>query len=148
MRSRGVIEKCSFCQQRISEKRQLAKVEGRAVRDGEIETACQQACPAEAIVFGNQMETGSRVNQWKKNPRDYSVLGFLDNRPRLTYLAKVRNPNPKMPDYREVPLSIEEYKQMYHGDPFAEHGTAGGHGAADTHAAPAGHGASAKEGAH
>jgi molybdopterin-containing oxidoreductase family iron-sulfur binding subunit len=154
VRMRGVMEKCTFCTQRIESTKIARKSAAGASGDVQVmdvhglKTACQQACPAEAIVFGNQMETGSRVNQWKKNPRDYSVLGFLDNRPRLTYLAKVRNPNPKMPDFRDVPLSIEEYKQMYHGDPFAEHGSPGAHGTADAHATPAGHGSAAKEGAH
>jgi molybdopterin-containing oxidoreductase family iron-sulfur binding subunit len=146
---RGVMEKCTFCTQRIESAKIARKVAAGASGDVQVtdadglKTACQQACPAEAIVFGNTLETGSRVNQWKKNPRDYTVLGFLDTRPRITYLAKLRNPNPKMPDYREVPLSIGEYQQMYHGDPFA----AGGHGAGH---APAGAdaGAAAKEGGH
>ena len=152
VRMRGVMEKCTFCTQRIEAAKISRKSAAGASGDVQVQdahglkTACQQACPAEAIVFGNQLETGSRVNQWKQNPRDYTVLGFLDTQPRLTYLAKVRNPNPKMPDYREVPLSIEEYKQMYHGDPFAEHGH--GSGTADAHATPATHGAAAKEGAH
>ncbi|MGE3309707.1 MAG: TAT-variant-translocated molybdopterin oxidoreductase, partial [Limisphaerales bacterium] len=152
VRMRGVMEKCTFCTQRIESAKIARKSAAGASGDVQVmdahglKTACQQACPAEAIVFGNQLEAGSRVNQWKKNPRDYSVLGFLDNRPRLTYLAKVRNPNPRMPDFREVPLSIEEYKTMYHGDPFAAHGAAASHGAAPE--SPAGHGAAAKEGAH
>lgn len=149
VRMRGVMEKCTFCTQRIEATKIARKVKAGASgdvqvtdRDG-LQTACQQACPAEAIVFGNQLETGSRVNQWKKNPRDYTVLGFLDTRPRLTYLAKLRNPNPKMPDYREVPLSITEYEQMYHGNPFAEHaaGAHGSPGAVHT-------GAERKEGGH
>jgi len=154
VRMRGVMEKCTFCTQRIEAAKIARKSAAGASGDVQVQdahglkTACQQACPAEAIVFGNQMETGSRVNQWKKNPRDYTVLGFLDTQPRLTYLAKVRNPNPKMPDFREVPLSIEEYKQMYHGDPFAAHAHGSGSGAADAHATPAGHGAASKEGAH
>lgn len=154
VRMRGVMEKCTFCTQRIESAKIARKTAAGASGDVQVtdahglKTACQQACPAEAIVFGNQLETGSRVNQWKKNPRDYTVLGFLDTRPRLTYLAKVRNPNPKMPDFREVPLSIEEYKQMYHGDPFAEHGAGAAHGAAEAHGTPAGQVAPAKEGAH
>ncbi|MBL9128558.1 MAG: 4Fe-4S dicluster domain-containing protein, partial [Verrucomicrobiales bacterium] len=109
VRMRGVMEKCTFCTQRIESAKIARKVAAGASGDVQVmdahglKTACQQACPAEAIVFGNQLEAGSRVNQWKKNPRDYTVLGFLDTRPRLTYLAKLRNPNPKMPDYKEVP---------------------------------------------
>jgi len=154
VRMRGVMEKCTFCTQRIEATKIARKSAAGASGDVQVtdahglKTACQQACPAEAIVFGNQLEAGSRVNQWKQNPRDYTVLGFLDTRPRLTYLAKVRNPNPRMPDFREAPLSIEEYKHMYHGDPFAEHGHAGGHGAADANATPAGHAAPANKGAH
>jgi len=143
VRMRGVMEKCTFCTQRIESAKIARKVKAGASGDVQVtdadglRTACQQACPAEAIVFGNQLDPAARVNQAKANPRDYTVLGFLDTQPRLTYLAKVRNPNPKMPDHREVPLSIEEYKQMYHGDPFAPHGA--GHGAASE--AGAGHGA-------
>ena len=159
VRMRGVMEKCTFCTQRIESTKIARKVKAGASGDVQVQdadglkTACQQACPAEAIVFGNQLEAASRVNQWKKNPRDYAVLGFLDNRPRLTYLAKVRNPNPKMPDYRDVPLSIEEYKEMYHGDPFAGHGAAGGaHGAPAPagagHGEAAGGGAAKKGGGH
>lgn len=155
VRMRGVMEKCTFCTQRIESAKIQRKVKAGASGDVQVtdadglKTACQQACPAEAIVFGNRLDAASRVNQWKKNPRDYTVLGFLDTQPRLTYLAKVRNPNPKMPDHRDVPLSIEEYKQMYHGDPFAEtHAAGGGHGA-ESHGAPAAHDAvPAKEGGH
>jgi MoCo/4Fe-4S cofactor protein with predicted Tat translocation signal len=126
VRMRGVMEKCTFCTQRIEAAKIVRKVKAGASGDVRVtdadglQTACQQACPADAIVFGNQLDEGSRVNEWKRNPRDYVVLGFLDTRPRLTYLAKLRNPNPKMPDFREIPLSVEEYKQMYHGDPFAD----------------------------
>ncbi len=152
VRMRGVMEKCTFCTQRIEATKIARKVKAGASGDVQVtdadglRTACQQACPAEAIVFGNQLETGSRVNQWKKNARNYTVLGFLDTRPRVTYLAKIRNPNPKMPDFHEVPLSIEEYKQMYHGDPFAAHGAA--HGEGHGAAAEAGHATPAKGGAH
>jgi molybdopterin-containing oxidoreductase family iron-sulfur binding subunit len=125
VRMRGVMEKCTFCIQRIQLAKIARKVEaGKSgdvqVRDADgLQTACQQACPAEAIMFGNQLEPESRVNQWKRNPRDYTVLGFLDTRPRLTYLAKLRNPNPAMPDYRQVPDSVTEYKILNHSDPFA-----------------------------
>ncbi len=157
VRMRGVMEKCTFCTQRIESAKIARKVKAGASGDVQVvdadglKTACQQACPAEAIVFGNQLEAASRVNQAKKNPRDYEVLGFLDNRARVTYLAKIRNPNPKMPDYRDVPLSIEEYKEMYHGDPFAAHGEA--HGApapaGQGHGEAVGHGAAVKkEGGH
>src|SRR5678816_4081845 len=81
------------------------------VPEGTFKVACQQACPAEAIVFGNLLDPKSRVSQLKTQDRDYNVLGFLDTRPRVTYLGRVRNPNPKMPDFKEIriPKNTKEY---------------------------------------
>jgi molybdopterin-containing oxidoreductase family iron-sulfur binding subunit len=100
VRSRGVMEKCTYCVQRINTVRNTAEVEGRPIQDGEIKTACQQACPAEAIVFGDLNDPRSRVNQAKAEPRNYELLGGLNVRPRTTYLAELKNPNERLPEKR------------------------------------------------
>jgi molybdopterin-containing oxidoreductase family iron-sulfur binding subunit len=96
VRSRGVMEKCTYCVQRISGARIEAKKENRPIRDGEVVTACQAACPAEAIVFGDINDRNTMVRQSKSDPRTYGLLAELNTRPRTTYLAKVTNPNPEM----------------------------------------------------
>jgi molybdopterin-containing oxidoreductase family iron-sulfur binding subunit len=96
VRSRGVMEKCTYCVQRISEARITAEKEDRRIRDGEVVTACQQACPTDAIIFGDINDKTSRVSKLKANERNYALLAELNTRPRTTYIAEVRNPNPEL----------------------------------------------------
>lgn len=130
VRMRGVMEKCTFCLQRIETAKIIQKTKARdsgdvVVPDGTFTTACAQACPAGAIVFGNLNDASSQVSQRKKLDRDYSVLEVLLTKPRLTYLARIRNPNPKMPDYYDTPMSLKEFEERM-GNPFEHHGE-GGH---------------------
>ena len=96
VRSRGVMEKCTYCVQRIQHGRITAERENRKVRDGEVITACQQACPAGAIVFGDLNDPDSRVSKIKAQQRNYNLLEDLNTRPRTSYLAIVQNPNPEL----------------------------------------------------
>ena len=96
VRFRGVMEKCSYCVQRISHARINAEKEDREIRDGDIVTACQQVCPADAIVFGNINDKNSRVAKLKAEERNYGILTELGTRPRTSYLAKIKNPNPEI----------------------------------------------------
>lgn len=96
VRFRGVMEKCTYCIQRINQVRHTAKQEERTIRDGEIKTACQQACPADAITFGNVNDPNSKVSKLKKLDQNYAVLEELNIKPRTTFLAKIRNPNPEL----------------------------------------------------
>jgi molybdopterin-containing oxidoreductase family iron-sulfur binding subunit len=96
VRARGVMEKCTYCTQRINRTKIDAKLAGRALRDGDVKTACQQACPASAIEFGDLRDASSRVVKAKGNSRSYALLDELNTKPRTTYLSKVRNPNPDL----------------------------------------------------
>lgn len=154
VRMRGVMEKCTYCVQRI----QNGKIQHKAkmaregiyddvvVPDGVVKTACQQVCPAEAIVFGNILDPESAVSKAKLREQDYSLLGYLNIRPRTTYLGKLRNPNPRMPDYAAIPHSRAEYNNKsghsVHGEGHGGHGEDAAHDKA--HEAPA----SEKHGGH
>ena len=96
VRSRGVREKCTYCVQRINPARIDSKREDRKIADGEIQTACQQACPTGAIEFGSLNDPNARVSKRHQDPRRYDLLHEIGTRPRTAYLARVRNPNPEL----------------------------------------------------
>lgn len=96
VRMRGVMEKCNYCVQRVNAARIESEVSGIALKDGDVRTACQQACPTQAIIFGDLNDPNSQVRMRKESPLNYALLGELGTRPRTTYLAKVKNPNPQI----------------------------------------------------
>ncbi len=96
VRSRGVMEKCTYCVQRINHAKIEAQKEDRRIRDGEIITACQQVCPTQAIVFGDLNDKTSKMAQWKADPRNYGILTDLNTKPRTTYMARIENPNTEL----------------------------------------------------
>jgi molybdopterin-containing oxidoreductase family iron-sulfur binding subunit len=118
VRMRGVMEKCTYCTQRIEQAKISQKVKAGASGDVRLKesegtipkTACQQACPAGAIMFGDVSDPNSTVSKLKTQPQNYALLGDLLTKPRTSYLARIRNPNPKMPDYH-APFSTEEYEK-------------------------------------
>jgi molybdopterin-containing oxidoreductase family iron-sulfur binding subunit len=121
IRSRGVMEKCTYCTQRISAARIEAEKDGRKIRDGEVVTACQAACPTEAITFGDISDPNSKIAKSKKDHRNYILLNELNTQPRTTYLAGLKNQNKEMPDYK-APVKKASTA------PKAETKTAGGEG--------------------
>jgi Fe-S-cluster-containing dehydrogenase component len=94
VRGRGVMEKCTYCIQRIRTAQIAAEREDRPLRDGEVVTACQQSCPTQAIVFGDKNDRDSAVSKRKNTPLDYVLLDELNTQPRTSYSALIRNPNP------------------------------------------------------
>jgi molybdopterin-containing oxidoreductase family iron-sulfur binding subunit len=96
VRRRGVMEKCTYCIQRITRGRIEAEKEGRRIRDGEVVTACQAVCPTQAIVFGDLNDPQSAVRAAKQSPLDYALLKELNTRPRTTYEARLINPHPDL----------------------------------------------------
>ena len=96
VRSRGVMEKCTYCVQRIQRARVDAKMAERPLADGDVKTACQQTCPTQAIVFGDLRDPQSQVNERKERNRNYVLLAELGNKPRTSYLARIRNPHPEL----------------------------------------------------
>jgi molybdopterin-containing oxidoreductase family iron-sulfur binding subunit len=96
VRARGVMEKCSYCIQRIREVNIQVNLEDRTIADGEIKTACQQACPAAAITFGDMNDPNSAVSHRKRSERRYEMLAELNVKPRTSYLARIRNTNPRL----------------------------------------------------
>lgn len=142
VRMRGVMEKCSYCVQRIQQAKMAQKVKAKDsndihVPDGVIRVACQNACPTEAITFGDISNPESAVSKAKANNRNYSLLGYLNTRARTSFLARLRNPNKEMPDYARLvqPFSRAEYDQASGHDASSAHGEAAGVHGGESHRA-------------
>jgi len=125
VRSRGVMEKCTYCTQRIAAARIEAQKDGRPIADGEVVTACQAVCPTDAIIFGDMNDKNSKVWKMKQDPRTYNLLNELNTQPRTTYLAELKNQNQEMPDYKPHVLPKSHKAETNEGGKTA--GTEGGH---------------------
>ncbi len=132
VRMRGVMEKCTFCIQRIEEAKIARTVKAGASDKSKVavapfKTACQQACPSEAIVFGDENNPDRLVSKLRKDPRGFTMLKYVNARPRITYLARIKNPNPAMPGAELVGnINTPDYHEAHHGE--ASHGAADPHG--------------------
>jgi len=150
VRSRGVMEKCTYCVQRVNEARIESKLKGlNAIPDGMVQTACQQACPTDAIVFGDIYDTtsehaeagggkrmGSRVRAMRDSGRTYSLLGFLNTRPRTTYMLAVRNPNPELADADRKHMWEHPFEHGQGSEDAHEHAPGAGGGGGHTGVSP------------
>lgn len=145
VRSRGVMEKCSYCIQRVNQARQDAKIEGTwsepdqvgPIADGLVQAACQQACPSDAISFGDILDPSSKVSKERDSHRTYMLLGYLNTRPRTTYMMRVRNPNAEIRAIESDPLAHHGHDD--HGDGHGGHDDHGG-GHDEPHDIGEGHG--------
>jgi Fe-S-cluster-containing dehydrogenase component len=132
VRTRGVMEKCTYCVQRIETAKIVQRVKAGVTGDltlptDSVQSACQQACPAEAIVFGDLKDPQSRVAKLRKLPQNYHLLEYLNLQTRTAYLARIRNPNPKMPGSARVGrINLDENGDQRHGLPHAENQPIGG----------------------
>jgi molybdopterin-containing oxidoreductase family iron-sulfur binding subunit len=132
VRMRGVMEKCTFCIQRIEEAKIARTVKAGASDKSKVpvapfKTACQQACPSEAIVFGDENNPDRLVSKLRKDPRGFTMLKYVNARPRITYLARIKNPNPAMPGAEFVGnINTPDYHEAHHGE--APHGATAPHG--------------------
>ncbi len=120
VRGRGVMEKCTYCVQRVEKGKITARKEGRDIEDGDVVTACQSACPTKAIEFGNVADPESAVSKKHKDVRSYGMLSQLNVKPRTEYLARVRNPNPRLMTAAQI-KDLKEIHAPHHGDHHDEH---------------------------
>jgi molybdopterin-containing oxidoreductase family iron-sulfur binding subunit len=139
VRMRGVMEKCTYCVQRIENAKidQIVKAKDTpniTIKTDSFQVACQQVCPAEAIVFGNIIDPNSAVSKQRGNKREYGLLAYIGTKPRTTYLARIRNPNPKMPGADLVGVSTPI--GHHHGGHEAHEATEAGHHAPEEKAKP------------